>query len=180
MNAAALAQLMQEVQRLADAVRDARAEHLAERGVGAFDRRLLGLLESAGRPVTTHRLARRLLCPVSDVNERLRSLRERGWVAEAPMQRGHRATVELCPVGRRELEALRRAERQSEAVLDAAFDESTVRAATALLRAARGRLQGGRQRRGRARRRAVVVSAEPDRPRRALATGAGSAGGVVA
>ena len=180
MNAATLAQLLQEVQRLADAVRDARAEHLEERGVDAFDRRLLGLLESARRPVTTHRLARRLLCPVSDVNQRLRALREHGWVAEVTVQHGHRATVELCPVGRRELEALRRAERQSEAVMDGVFDEATVRAAIVLLRAARGRLQGSRQRRGRARRREVVVSAEPDRPRRALATGAGSAGGVVA
>jgi hypothetical protein len=167
-NATTLAKLLQEVQQLADAVRDAHAERLEESGLTALDRRLLGLLETAGRPVTTHRVARRLLRPESEVDAHLRALRQRGWIAAATASGRHGNALELCPAGRRQLEASRRAERELEAALERDLDAARMRATVLLLRAVRGRLQGARQRPGRAGRRGTAVAAEPDRPRRAL------------
>lgn len=180
MNATTLAKLLQETQWLTDAVRDAYAEHLEQRGLAALDRRLLGLLELKERPVTTRLLARRLLRPLCEIDAHLRALRERGWVVASTAQGTVPASFQLSAGGRRELAAVRRAERELAATLEVAIDDPTARATIVRLRALRGRLSGTRQRGGRPRRRPGGVAGEVERPRRALEALAGLAGAAGA
>ncbi|HXW10258.1 MAG TPA: hypothetical protein VD737_06565 [Steroidobacteraceae bacterium] len=169
MNGTSLARLLQESRRLSDAAHDARVEWLADAGATALELRLLDRLESAGGPASPRRLARPLLCTVSDVEGPLRAMERRAWIAEVPVARGGPPAFEIRPLGRRALASFRLAERELGAALERVLDEQELRAALSVLAAVRGRLQG-RQRRRRTRGRGATGRADFDRPRGASAT----------
>jgi DNA-binding MarR family transcriptional regulator len=168
-NETSLARLLQESRRLSDAAHDARVEWLAAAGSTALELRLLDRLDSAGGPASPHRLARPLLCTVSDLEGPLHAMQRRAWVAEVPATRGRPAAFEIRPLGRRVLASFRLAERELGAALECVLDEQELRAAVSVLCAVRGKLQG-RQRRRRPRGRGATGRADFDRPRRAPAT----------
>ena len=170
MKQTSLVRLLQESRRLCDAAHDARSDWLDGAGSTALELRLLDQLESAGGPASSRRLARPLLCTASDVEDRLRLMQGRAWVAEVPAPAGRSSAFEIRPPGRHALASFRLLERELEAALESALDEHELRAAVAVLVAARGKLQGSRQRRRRPRGRGATGRADFDRPRRASGT----------
>jgi hypothetical protein len=171
----ASSKLLREVLRLADAVREAHLERLEKTGLTDFDRRLLERLQSARRPVSPQRLARPLLCPSVEVERRLRVLQARTWVAEVAPTGRDTVAFELCAAGRRALAQVGELERPFETALECAVTDADLRAATSLLRVARGRLQNGRQPRRRVRGRGAGDADDLDRPRRTEGASGGSA-----
>lgn len=171
--------LFEEVRRLAEAAQDARAERLEAAGVTALERRLLELLESARGPVAPLDLARPLLCRVSEVEDRLQALQDRGWVVESAATGRVPARFELGLAGQRAVVRLRRVERQLEAALECVLADEDVRATSSLLRAVRRRLQGDRQLRRRPRDRGATLAGDFERPRRTSGAG-GACVGVTA
>jgi hypothetical protein len=172
-----LSRLLQELQRLVEALHEADVERREAAGMTTLDRRLLGLLEALDRPATSQRLARALLCPGSEVDSRLRVLQECAWVSTVTAGGG--PTFEISPTGRCVLTGLRRAERRFEAAIEGTLDDGDLRAGIELLRAVRGCLRAGRQPRRRGRRRAADA-VDFDRPRRTSATAGAASLGVAA
>ena len=170
MKETSMERLLQESRRLCDAAHDARSDWLDGAGATALELRLLERLESAGGRASPRRLARPLLCTTSDVEGRLRVMQGRAWVAAVPAPRGRSSAFEILPPGRRALASFRLVERELEAALESALDEQELRAAVAVLVAARGKLQGSRQRRRRPPGRGATGRADFDRPRRASGT----------
>ena len=170
-----LSKLLEEARTLSDAARDAHVERLESAEVTALDRRLLDLLESAPRPVSSRRLAGPLLRTASEVESRLRMLQERAWVRQVAPKGSGPAAFELAALGRRRLASLRQCEREFETALESALDADEVRAAISLLRTVRIRLQGGDQPRRRARGRDVEATGDFERPRRGFSAAAAGA-----
>ncbi|HET7203386.1 MAG TPA: hypothetical protein VFI92_08460, partial [Steroidobacteraceae bacterium] len=132
--------LLRELDRLAAATHDARAELLVEAGIDAVDRRVLDGLASGDRRTTTRSLALSLLCPASTIEASLSRLRRYGWIDEPAFQDGLHATHALTTAGRRWLGELQRQERAVDDLLDGDVQRDQLRHASRLLRAARRRL----------------------------------------
>ena len=139
--------LVRELHRLAEATGDARAELLAEAGLGTIDRRLLDALAGGSGRVATRVLAVAMLCPESTIEASLSRLRDRRWVDTPATGNGLPATHGLTSAGRRGLRDLQRGERAVDGLFEDDFEIEELRRATRLLRAARRKLAGRQARR---------------------------------
>jgi DNA-binding MarR family transcriptional regulator len=139
--------LVRELRRLAEATHDARAELLAQAGIDAHDRRVLGALAAGGGRTTTRRLALSLLSPGATIEASLSRLHSRGWVAVPAAQDDADPTHSLTTLGRQLLLGLQRDERRFDALFDDEVGSDDLRRAARLLRAARRRLVADQRRR---------------------------------